>query len=167
MGKILFFIFLAVPLIEITLFIVLGEAVGAVPVLLGVLVTAIIGSLIIRRQGVSLLFEIRTLSARGQLPARQIAEGVMLAVAGALLLTPGYFTDTLGFLLLVPPLRHRLYDYLKSKISVVGVSTSNPFEHPGKAGDAGGSRGRNQGIDEPDAIDPDVIDLDEDDWRRR
>lgn len=152
MGKILFLVFLGIPLIEIALFILLGEAVGAVPVLLGVVVTAVIGSLIIKRQGVSLVLEIRQLMAAGQMPARQMAEGVMLAVAGALLLTPGYFTDTLGFLLLVPPVRHWIYDYLKTRVTVVDVGQARRNAQERRGGPL---------------EDPDVIDLDDDDWRSR
>lgn len=152
MGRLLFLTFIAVPLIEIALFVLLGDLVGVVPVLLGVLVTALLGSFIIRRQGLSLLLEIRQLTAQGRMPARQMAEGVMLAVAGALLLTPGYFTDTIGFLLLVPPIRQWLYAYLASKITVVEVGA--------------GARGAAQ-TRRPGSQGPDVIDLDEDEWQRR
>jgi len=143
LGRILFGIFLIVPLIEIAIFILLGQAVGLVPTLAGVVVTAIIGSLLIRAQGLSLLMEIRQLTARGRLPARQIAEGVMLAVAGALLLTPGYFTDTCGFLLLVPPVRSWLYLWLKDRTTVIA---------------AGAAQRRPQHK-------PDIVDLEKDDWR--
>ena len=118
MGRLLFAIFLLVPMIEIGIFIIAGQAVGLWPTLGGVVLTALIGSFIIRLQGVSLFQEIRTLTGQGALPARQIADGVMLAIAGALLLTPGYFTDMTGFLLLVPPLRRVIYQALKSKVAV-------------------------------------------------
>lgn len=153
MQRLLFLPFVLVPLIEIALFIMIGQTIGLVPTLLGVLVTALIGSVLIRRQGLSLLFEIQTLANRGQLPARQIVEGIMLAVAGALLLTPGYFTDTIGFVLLVPPVRHALYSWLKSRVTVTGFA-------------AGATAGSASGPGAPPR-DPDVIDLDDDDWRRR
>ncbi len=131
MARILFLLFLVVPIIEIALFIILGQTIGLLPTLLGVLVTALIGSALIRRQGVSLVAEIRQMMGRGQVPGRQIAEGVMLAVAGALLLTPGYFTDTCGFLLLVPSIRHALYTYLASKVTVVSSGGQRPQARPG------------------------------------
>lgn len=153
MGRLLFLMFMVVPMIEIGLFIVLGQSIGLWPTLLGVVVTALIGSFIIRVQGVSLFAEIRRLTGQGQLPARQIADGVMLAVAGALLMTPGYFTDTAGFLLLVPPLRLAIYDFLKSRIGQVAtVHTS---------GGPGGPGGR------PPPRDDGVVDLDDDHWRPR
>lgn len=131
MARILFLLFLVVPIIEIALFIMLGQAIGILPTLLGVLVTALIGSALIRMQGVSLIAEIRQMMGRGQVPGRQIAEGVMLAVAGALLLTPGYFTDTCGFLLLIPAIRHSLYGYLASKVTVVSAGGERPQARPG------------------------------------
>jgi len=144
LGRVLFLLFLIVPLIEIGLFIAIGQTIGIWPTLLGVIGTALIGSAIIRVQGLSLLGEIRQTAAAGRLPARQLAEGMMIGIAGALLLTPGYFTDTLGFLLLVPPLRGAIYDWLKSRIAIVGGS---PRSGPPQ--------------------DPDVIDLDQSDWRGR
>lgn len=150
MGKVLFGLFLVVPMIEIGLFIVLGQSIGLWPTLLGVVLTALIGSFIIRLQGVSLIAEIRQLTGQGQLPARQIADGVMLAVAGALLMTPGYFTDTVGFILLVPPARLWLYDVLKSRIGqVASVHTSGGPRRPEPPRDDG------------------VVDLDDDHWRPR
>jgi UPF0716 protein FxsA len=143
LGRLLFVVFLIVPIIEIALFIQLGSLIGLWPTLLGVVVTALIGSAIIRMQGISLIAEIRRLTAMGQLPARQIVDGVMLAVSGALLLTPGYFTDTVGFLLLVPPVRTVLYEWLRSRVTVMspGVPSNSPPDDPG------------------------VIDLDKDGWR--
>lgn len=146
MGRLLFLLFMIVPIIEIALFILLGQTIGLVPTLLGVVVTAVVGSAIIRFQGVSLLTEIRTMTSAGQLPGRQIAEGIMLAVAGALLLTPGYFTDLCGFLLLVPVLRQALYQFLASRISVVEVH--------------GGTNSYQQRSTRPD-----TIDLDNGEWR--
>lgn len=152
MGLVLFFLFLVVPLIEIGIFIVLGQSIGLWPTLLGVVLTALIGSLIIRMQGVSLIQEIRQMTSQGQMPARQIADGVMLAVAGALLMTPGYFTDTIGFLLLVPPLRLAIYELLKSRMGQVASV------HVG-----GGPRQPNR----PNRDDDGVVDLDDDHWRPR
>jgi len=147
MAAYLFLGFLVVPLIEIGLFIVIGQAIGLWPTLLGVLVTALIGSAIIRTQGLSLLSSIQRQMQAGALPAQQLFEGLLIGIAGALLLTPGYFTDTIGFLLLVPPLRRALYDWLKTRIRVETVG----------GGPAYGARRRDDG----------VVDLDDDSWRDR
>ncbi len=160
MGRLLFIIFLLVPIIEIGLFILLGGVIGLWPTLLGVVVTAVIGSVVIRAQGTSLIEEIRKTSAMGGLPAKQLAFGMMIGIAGALLLTPGYFTDTFGFLLLVPKIRSIIYEELKKRISVVATSsTSSSFE-------ASFSNNQNDNYKQDEIeIDEDIIDLDPKDWR--
>jgi UPF0716 protein FxsA len=149
LGRLLFLAFLVVPLIEIACFVLIGQAIGLWPTLLGVLVTAVTGSLLLRHQGLQLLNEIRGTMARGMLPARALAEGMMVAVAAVLLITPGYFTDLLGILLLVPPVRAALYGFLKTRIRVVtpGVAHARPQDRPGRP--------------------PGTIDLDEGGWRER
>ena len=85
-GRILFLVFLSVPLIEIGFFIVVGQAIGLWPTLAGVVVTAVVGSIVLRVQGLSLINEIRQTVGRGQLPARAIADAMMVGLAGLLLL---------------------------------------------------------------------------------
>jgi UPF0716 protein FxsA len=148
MGRILFVLFMTVPLIEIAFFVIIGNAIGLWPTLLGVLVTAVAGSLVLRYQGQALFNEIRGTMARGALPARALADAMMVGIAGVLLLTPGYFTDLLGLTLLVPPVRTAIYGFLARRISVVAA--------PGMGG--GGP---------PPGSGPGTIDLDAEDWRRR
>ncbi len=150
MGRLLLLMFLAIPLIEIACFIVIGQAIGLWPTLLGVLVTAIGGGLVLRVQGLSLLNEMRATVGRGQLPARAIADAMMVGIAGLLLLTPGYFTDLLGILLLLPPVRSLIYRFLRSRIRVV-ATTSTGFTSPSRP---------------QDQLDG-TIDLDDDEWRPR
>jgi len=160
MGRLLFLLFLIVPIIEIGIFIAVGEAIGLWLTLAGVVVTAMIGSFIIRIQGLSLIAEIQRLMAAGGLPARQIADGVMLAIAGALLLTPGYFTDFIGFMFLVPLVRDAVYFALKSRVSVAtGFSASSQHEQSRKT-----SYSHNQ-MGSSETNDPEVVDLDQDKWR--
>lgn len=121
MGRILFAIFLVVPLIEIACFVIIGNAIGLWPTLAGVLLMAVAGSLILRWQGLALLNEIRSSMGRGQLPARALADAMMVAIAGVLLLLPGYFSDLIGILLLLPPVRTLLYRFLASRVQVVST----------------------------------------------
>jgi UPF0716 protein FxsA len=104
----LFLIFLLVPLLEIYLLIEIGSLIGAVWTVAGVVGTAALGAALVRRQGLAALARFRSATQAGELPAVTIIEGLALLVAGALLLTPGFFTDLVGFLLLTPPLRQFL-----------------------------------------------------------
>ena len=98
-------IFIGVPLIEIYLLIEIGGAIGAFPTVLAVVFTALLGVTLIRIQGFSTLQKAQRSMAQGVTPALEIFEGMMLLVAALCLLMPGFFTDSIGFLLLVPPFR--------------------------------------------------------------
>ncbi|MEQ9811213.1 MAG: FxsA family protein [Azospirillaceae bacterium] len=103
---------IAIPLLEIAVFIWIGGIIGIGWTLAGILITAVLGSLLIRHQGVRVLAEARAQAADHRPPVKPIFDGVCLLVAGALLLTPGFVTDTIGFMLLVPPLRDVLGRYI-------------------------------------------------------
>ncbi len=114
----LFLAFLAVPLIEIALFIQVGGAIGLWPTLGIVVLTAIIGTWLVRSQGAMAIGRLRTSFSRLDNPAEPLAHAAMILIAGALLLTPGFFTDGVGFALLMPPVRRAAYDYLRNNIRV-------------------------------------------------
>lgn len=101
-------LFFTVPLVEIYVLLEVGGIVGVLPTIGLVVLTAIIGAGLIRAQGIATLGRVQQELDRGELPAVGIIEAALLLVAGALLLTPGFVTDTVGFLILVPPLRRRV-----------------------------------------------------------
>lgn len=101
-------LFILTPLIEIYLFIKVGAQIGALTTVLLCIATAVIGMTLLRVQGVSTLRNVQKQMQYGELPAIGMIEGMMLFFAGVLLLTPGFFTDTIGFILLIPPLRKAL-----------------------------------------------------------
>lgn len=101
-------LFILIPLIEIYLFIKVGASIGAFNTILLILVTAIVGVALLRWQGLSTINKVQSQMQHGELPALGMIEGMMLFFAGALLLTPGFFTDAVGFLILIPPLRKAL-----------------------------------------------------------
>ncbi len=103
----LLLLFFAVPLVEIYVLLEVGGIVGVLPTIALVVLTAVIGAGLIRAQGLATLRRVQQELERGELPAVAIIEAALLLVAGALLLTPGFVTDTIGFLILVPPLRRR------------------------------------------------------------
>lgn len=107
-SVLLLLIFIVVPLVEIGLFIQIGGVIGALPTIGLIILTAVIGVALIRLQGVTTLTRIRDKLNRDEIPATDMVEGLLLLVAAVLLLTPGFFTDAAGFLLLVPALRRPL-----------------------------------------------------------
>ena len=106
--RIFLLLFILLPLVEIYLLITIGGAIGAFSTILLILATAILGVWLVRAQGFSVFARYRQQLASGRSPAMQVFEGMLLFVAGALLLTPGFFTDAIGFILLVPKLRRAL-----------------------------------------------------------
>ena len=125
---ILFIIFIVVPIIEIAIFIQAGDWFGLGPTLIMIVVTAVIGVSLLRQQGLSTLYKAQLKMNQGEIPAIEMIEGIMLAVAGALLITPGFFTDTIGFLLLIPALRRYLFTTaLEKKIKMHMQSQQTQF----------------------------------------
>lgn len=114
----LFLLFLIVPLLEVYLLIEVGQAIGAGITIAAVVATALLGAALARYQGMVTLTHLYTQLHRGEIPAQALFEGACLLVAGALLLTPGFFTDAIGFTLLTPPLRRWAYRLLWRRISV-------------------------------------------------
>lgn len=114
----LFMAFLLVPLIEIALFIQVGGAIGLWATLLIVILTAVIGTWLVRSQGLMAMGNLRQSFSNLQDPTEPLAHGAMILFSGALLLTPGFFTDALGFALLMPPVRSAVFRYLRSRIKV-------------------------------------------------
>ncbi len=104
----LFLVFTIVPLAEIALFIWVGDLIGLLPTVAIVLVTALLGAMMVSRQGRRQLASSRSTLLSGGFPTAEIANGAMILVAGALLITPGFLTDLIGFLLLTPPVRDGL-----------------------------------------------------------
>lgn len=105
MLRLLFVLFLLVPLIEIYVLIQVGDVIGAGWTIFAVVATAVLGAVLLRQQGFSTLQKAQQKMAQGQIPASAMFEGVMLLFSGALLLTPGFVTDSIGFALLVPAIR--------------------------------------------------------------
>jgi len=110
-SQIMLLLFLSIPLVEIYFLIQVGEVIGALPTVFMVVFTAVLGGILLRIQGLSTLKRVQQASARGEVPALEMLEGMMLMIGGVLLLTPGFFTDTIGFLCLIPPLRQALIRY--------------------------------------------------------
>lgn len=122
----LFFVFLAIPLIEIALFIQIGGLIGLFPTLAVVVLTAIAGTWLVRSQGMQTLARLRENLNTMNDPTGALADGAMILFSGALLLTPGFFTDAVGFALLVPGIRAIIYRELRTRVSVQSVVSGQP-----------------------------------------
>ncbi len=146
------FLLLAVPVIEITAFIIIGGQIGVWSTLLMILVTAVIGTILLRFQGLAVLGNIQKEMAGGRVPGRALGDGAMILVAGILLLTPGFVSDGLGFLLFVPFVRNAIWNFLGSRISVAMPSAAE-FA----------TRSFTEAREAPSGSGP-IIDLDEDEY---
>jgi UPF0716 protein FxsA len=109
-------LFIGIPLIEIALFIQLGSVLDLGWILLIVVLTAILGTWLVRRQGRDVLRRIQGSFETLNDPTEPLAHGAMILFSGALLLTPGFFTDTIGFLLLVPAIREVAFRWLRKRV---------------------------------------------------
>lgn len=102
---ILFLLFVAIPVAEIALFIWVGDRIGLVATLAAIVITALVGSALVSRQGAGAMRQVQEAFFQARFPAKELAHGLMIAIAGTLLITPGFLTDGIGFLLLIPPVR--------------------------------------------------------------
>jgi UPF0716 protein FxsA len=103
--RFLFLLFVILPVLEMWLLIEVGGLIGSLPTIGMVLLTAVVGAALLKQQGVETLTRAQQRLNSGQVPATEILEGLLLAVGGALLLTPGFVTDAIGFVCLIGPLR--------------------------------------------------------------
>lgn len=136
------FLFLVVPLSEIAVFVLVGSRIGVLPTIGLVVLTAVVGSALLRHQGLGTLARVQEALREGRAPGRDLVHGVMILLAGFLLLTPGFITDTLGLLLFVPAIRERVFAFLRARVAFVDLAA--PRRETGRTS---------------------TIDLDAEDWR--
>lgn len=180
MGVILFVAFIVVPLIEITVIGQVQQLLGW-PLTLSVLILdSLVGAYVVRRQGALAWRRFTTATSEGRMPTEEIVDGAMILFAGALMLTPGFVTDIVGFLLVLPPTRKILNRRLRDRITVgVGpfgrmftigsmdgrAGRRTPGQDQDSAGPRGftaGPRGVDKGVDpgmDPGVIDVEVVDI--------
>ena len=137
MVQIIFLFFLTVPFVEIYLLLQIGGIVGVLPTVLLVVFTAVLGAWLLRQQGFATWQRFQTSLSKGDIPAYEMIEGPILLVGGALLLTPGFFTDALGFACLIPGVRQKFAKYVIENYLVnmqTNMQGGSPFQKPpGKA----------------------------------
>ncbi|MBW3649623.1 MAG: FxsA family protein [Actinobacteria bacterium] len=110
-------LFLVVPFVELFLLIQVGQAVGALPTILALVVVSVVGAWLVKREGIGVLRRAREQVQGGRVPGNELVDGVLILFAGALLVTPGFLTDVLGILLLVPPVRVMLRSAASARLA--------------------------------------------------
>lgn len=112
--------FILIPILEVWLLLKVSSFIGVLPTIGLVILTAVLGSFLLRQQGLATVLRAREKMAGGALPASEMVEGICLAVGGALLLTPGFFTDAIGFICLIPGLRQPLLRWMLKRMAASG-----------------------------------------------
>lgn len=137
----LLLLFILVPLAELYLFLTLGAKIGIGPTLAIIVFTAFLGAALTKSQGAKALTNFRKAIAEGRPPAKEALDGLLILLAGAVLLTPGFLTDTVGFILLLPParavIRSRLATYLKSRVRLIQPPGPDQGPAPARQAESG------------------------------
>lgn len=140
------------PIVEIALFIKVGQTIGLLPTLALVIGAALLGGLLLRLQGIAVLGQLRSNMTAGRMPGRTIADTMMLGVAAVFLVLPGFLSDIVALALLLPPVRSWIYSALARRVRVVNPGAARrPYADPADRRVGG----------------PGTIDLDDDDYRPR
>ena len=115
----IFIIFIIIPIIEISIFITVGSNIGIINTIAIILLTALIGIVLIRKRGINLLFNAQKNMSQGIMPTEEIKGGIFLLISGLLLITPGFFTDCIGFSMFFKPIQNfigiKAKDYFQSR----------------------------------------------------
>ena len=138
MGFILLALMIGVPIVEIAVFIEVGGRIGLWPTVGTVVMTAIFGTALLRQQGLATLYKAQESLQQNRFPLAEVFDGLCLLFAGALLLTPGFVTDAVGFLLFVPPLRALLRHYAGQYLAASGHIHMHAQNQPGPGPDRQG-----------------------------
>ena len=150
----------AVPLVEIYALVQVGQVVGPLWTVAALLVVSLLGAALLRREGARTWRAFRTATTSGRVPAREVVDGALVLLAGALLLTPGFVTDAVGLLLLLPPVRavvrRLLSGWVTRQLSAGLTGPGGPFLSPPGAGPSAGGRGSGRGSGR--VVDGEVVD---------
>ena len=155
MPALLFVLFLVVPIVELYVLIQVGQTIGALPTLALLVVDSLLGAWLLRREGAKAWSAFRRALDERRVPAREVADGALVLFGGALLLTPGFLSDILGLLCILPPtragLRRVLTTFVARRLGVVGLAA-------GAAGAAGSAARRRPRTGYGDVVEGEVVD---------
>jgi UPF0716 protein FxsA len=132
MAGVLLVLFLIVPIVELYVIIVVGQSLGVVPTLALLVLLSVAGAWLVKREGLGVWTRFQSQVARGALPTNELLDGLLILIAGALMLTPGFVTDVVGILLLIPPARALVRALLVRRFRArLEVGTTAGFGGPG------------------------------------
>ncbi len=134
MFRVLFLLFIIVPIIEITVLMQVGEILGVWPTIAIVVVSAWLGAKYVKQQGLATLQSVQTKMSQGEMPSEEIVAGLMLLIAGVLLVTPGFVTDIFGLSLLIPSVRLAIAIYIQKHIQLNQFSANSSFQQGSQEG---------------------------------
>ena len=165
----LFLLFVALPIAEVMLIINVSESIGGWNTFLVVIVSAFFGAYFVRQQGFALVQQIQTKIANNLAPSTEMAEGLLLLVAGVLLITPGFITDILGLLFTLPFSRGPIASFLMQKIVVkqMGKGGAGFYSNMGSQGEPDFRQSSSKEFDEGNTIDGEYIDKTQNDDKNR
>ncbi len=148
-------IFILLPILEIITFIQVDALIGLFPTIIGILATAFVGIILVRQQGFAVMQEARAAHQRNEVPVEPALHGFMILVAGSMLITPGFITDTIGFLLLVPAVRRLIARHAWSHMALQMRFYSNAANAPDGQGPArpGGQENTSGPVIDGEAVD--------------
>lgn len=118
MLPLLFLVFLVVPIVELAVIIQVGQSIGVLNTIGLLLLVSVVGSWLVKREGLGVWRRFRSQMESGHVPGKELADGMMIMLAGALLISPGFVTDCLGILLLLPPVRAAIRGSLLRKLTL-------------------------------------------------
>ncbi len=162
--RILFLLFAMMPIIEIAILVQVGGMIGGWNTVGLVIVTAFVGAFLVKREGLQTLQTAQSKMQQNMIPGRELVEGMMLVVAGILLVTPGFITDILGFLLVLPGSRHYFASHLSKHLQMRVVTSAGTYSQPGAGAQYTDTRQRNN---DGEVIEGEYADKTEQDEDRR
>lgn len=154
MVPLLGLLFLVVPVVELVVIVQVGREIGVLNTIALLIVVGLVGAVLVRREGVGVMRRVQGAIARGEVPAREVVDGFLILFAGALLLTPGFVSDVLAVVLLVPPARAGVRALILRSATrrggFVRLLVARPGGRPGGFGRGGGTPGPVVDVDETD-----------------
>jgi UPF0716 protein FxsA len=159
MPILLFVIFVVVPIAELYVLLQIGQAIGALPTIALLIADSVLGAALMRSQGRAAWLRFNAALAEGRVPGREVMDGALVILGGALLLTPGFLSDVLGLVLLLPPTRAIVRRVLLRRFAgrVVAGATSGA---QARMFGFGARPGRRRGADYDDVVDGSATDVD-------